>query len=75
MKSFSKELRERFPEQVLSVEESVSGQVTVLLNSSDATAITRHFLTQRQARLVTVFAEDRVKAEGVFYNGWAIPPG
>ena len=68
MKSFSKELRERFPEQVLSVEESVSGQVTVLLNSSDATAITRHFLTQRQARLVTVFAEDRVKAEGVFYN-------
>jgi hypothetical protein len=42
MKSFSKELRERFPEQVLSVEESVSGQVTVLLNNSDATAITRH---------------------------------
>jgi Ni,Fe-hydrogenase III large subunit/Ni,Fe-hydrogenase III component G len=68
MKSFSKELRERFPEQVLSVEESVSGQVTVLLNNSDATAITRHFLTERQARLVTVFAEDRVKAEGVFYN-------
>ena len=68
MKSFSKELRERFPEQVLSVEESVSGQVTVLLNNSDATAITRHFLTERQARLATVFAEDRVKAEGVFYN-------
>ena len=68
MKTFSKELRERFPEQVLSVEESVSGQVTVLLNNSDATAITRHFLTERQARLVTVFAEDRVKAEGVFYN-------
>ena len=68
MKTFSKELRERFPKQVLTVEESVSGQVTVLLNSSDATVITRHFLTERQARLVTVFAEDRVKAEGVFYN-------
>ena len=68
MKSISEELRERFPEQVRSVEETVSGQVTVLLNTSDVTAMTRYLLTERQARLVTVFAEDRVKAEGVFYN-------
>jgi Ni,Fe-hydrogenase III large subunit/Ni,Fe-hydrogenase III component G len=62
------EVRERFAEQVRSVEEPVSGQVTVLLNSSDVTAIARHFLTEYRARLVTVFAEDRVKTEGVFYN-------
>jgi Ni,Fe-hydrogenase III large subunit/Ni,Fe-hydrogenase III component G len=68
MTSILKELHERFPEQVRSVEEPVNGQVTVLLNGSDVTAIAQHFLTEYQARLVTVFAEDRVKAEGVFYN-------
>ena len=68
MTTLLKELRERFPEQVCSVEESVPGQFTVLLNGPDATAIARHLLTGRQARLATVFAEDRVSAEGVFYN-------
>ncbi len=68
MTTFFEELRERFPEQIRSVEEPVSGQVTVLLNGPDVTAIARHFLTEHQARLVTVFAEDRVNAEGVFYN-------
>ncbi|MGC9158390.1 MAG: NADH-quinone oxidoreductase subunit C [Terracidiphilus sp.] len=38
------------------------------MSNSDITAMARHLLTERQARLVTVFAEDRVKAEGVFYN-------
>ena len=68
MTSFLEELSDRFPEQVRSVEEPVSGQVTILLNGSDVTGIARHFLTEYQARLVTVFAEDRVNAEGVFYN-------
>ena len=68
MTSFLQELRERFPEQVRSVEEPVSDQVIVLLNGPDVTGIARHFLTEHQARLVTVFAEDRVNAEGVFYN-------
>ena len=62
------ELRERFPEQIRSVDELVPDQVTVLLNGPDGTSIARHFLGEYQARLVTVFAEDRVKAEGVFYN-------
>jgi len=63
-----KELRELFPEQICSVEEQVPGQFTVLLNSPDVTALARHLLTAHPARLVTVFAEDRVKPEGVFYN-------
>jgi Ni,Fe-hydrogenase III large subunit/Ni,Fe-hydrogenase III component G len=68
MRPFFEELRARFPELVRSVEEVVSGQFTVLLNGSDATGIARHFLAEHKARLVTVFAEDRVNAEGVFYN-------
>jgi Ni,Fe-hydrogenase III large subunit/Ni,Fe-hydrogenase III component G len=62
------ELRERFPGQIRSVDELVPDQVTVLLNGPDATAIARHLLSSYQARLVSVFAEDRVKTEGVFYN-------
>jgi Ni,Fe-hydrogenase III large subunit/Ni,Fe-hydrogenase III component G len=68
MTSFLKDLRERFPQQVRSAEEPVPGQVTILLNGSDVTAIARYFLAAHKARLVIVFAEDRVSAEGVFYN-------
>ena len=68
MTTLLEELRERFPEQIRSVEELVSGQIVLLLNGPDATGIARHLLTAHQARLVTVFAEDRVSAEGVFYN-------
>ena len=68
MTTLLEELRARFPEQIRSVEEPVSGQIVILLNGPDATGIARHLLTAYQARLVTVFAEDRVSAEGVFYN-------
>jgi Ni,Fe-hydrogenase III component G len=68
MTPFFKELCERFPEQIRSVEEPVPGQVTILLSGSDVTGLARHFIAEYQARLVTVFAEDRVNAEDVFYN-------
>ncbi len=68
MTTFFDELHDRFPDLVRSVEETVSDQVVVLLNGPDVTAIVRHFLTVYQAKIVTVFAEDRVNAEGVFYN-------
>ncbi len=61
MTTFFDELHDRFPDLVRSVEEHVSDQVVVLLNGPDVTAIVRHFLTEHQARIVTVFAEDRVK--------------
>ena len=67
MTSFLNEIRERFPEHFAPVEETASGQFTVLVNGSDATEIARHLLTAHQARLGTVFADDRVDAEGVFY--------
>lgn len=68
MTPFLAELRERFPDQIRTVEEPVPDQVSVLLSGPDATAVARYFLTEYQARLVTVFAEDRVNPEGVFYN-------
>jgi Ni,Fe-hydrogenase III large subunit/Ni,Fe-hydrogenase III component G len=68
MTTFFDELHVHFPDLVRSVEETVSDQVVVLLNGPDVTAIVRHILSVFQARIVTVFAEDRVNAEGVFYN-------
>jgi Ni,Fe-hydrogenase III large subunit/Ni,Fe-hydrogenase III component G len=68
MTSFLKDLRKRFSEQIRSAEELVPHQVTILLNGSDVTSIARHFIAEYKARLVTVFAEDRVRAEGLFYN-------
>jgi Ni,Fe-hydrogenase III large subunit/Ni,Fe-hydrogenase III component G len=68
MTTFFDELRDRFPDLVRSVEETVFDQVVILLNGPDVPAIVRHLLTVHQARIVTVFAEDRVNTEGVFYN-------
>jgi Ni,Fe-hydrogenase III large subunit/Ni,Fe-hydrogenase III component G len=67
MMTFFNELHDRFPDLVHSMEETVSDQVVILLKGPDVTAIVRHLLTAHQARIVTVFAEDRVHAEGVFY--------
>ena len=68
MTTFFDELHGRFPDLVCSVDEPVCDQVVVLLNSPDVTSIVRHFLVEHEARIVTVFAEDRVSAESVFYN-------
>ncbi|MGD0097981.1 MAG: NADH-quinone oxidoreductase subunit C [Terracidiphilus sp.] len=68
MTTFFDELHDRFPDLVRSVEEPVADQAVVLLNGPDVTAIVRHFIAEHQARIVSVFAEDRVSAEGVFYN-------
>src|SRR5664279_4957505 len=66
MTTFFDELHNRFPDLVRSVEEAISDQTVILLNGPDVTGIVRHFIEAHQARIVTVFAEDRVSAEGVF---------
>ncbi|MGD0939571.1 MAG: NADH-quinone oxidoreductase subunit C [Terracidiphilus sp.] len=68
MTTFFDELHNRFPDLVRSVEEPVPDQVVVLLSGPDVTGIVRHFLTEYRARVATVFAEDRIAAEGAFYN-------
>jgi Ni,Fe-hydrogenase III large subunit/Ni,Fe-hydrogenase III component G len=62
------ELRERFPDLIRSVEGDRQDETYVLLNGPDMRPLADHFLKQYGARLVTVFAEDRVEPEGVFYN-------
>ncbi len=68
MTTFFDELHNRFPDLVRSVEEAVPDQIVVLLNGPDVNAIASYFQGAHQARIVTVFAEDRVSTEGVFYN-------
>jgi Ni,Fe-hydrogenase III large subunit/Ni,Fe-hydrogenase III component G len=68
MTTLLEELRQRFPESVRSVEETVSNQIVVLLNGPDVTAIVLHLIAGHQARIVTVFSEDRVSGEGLFYT-------
>ena len=67
MISLHEQLRARFPEKARSVQEQVRGQVTVLLNAADVVDAARYLALERGARLVTVFAEDRVSAESLFY--------
>jgi Ni,Fe-hydrogenase III large subunit/Ni,Fe-hydrogenase III component G len=61
------ELRDRFPNLVRSVEGRRQEETYVLLNGPDMRPLADHFLKQYGARLVTVFAEDRVEPEGVFH--------
>ena len=68
MTSLHQQLRERFPDKIRSVQEQVTGQFTVLVNVPDVVDLARYLFLDCGARLVTVFAEDRVAAEAVFYN-------
>lgn len=62
------DLRQRFPDGVGPVLAESSGQVTLGLHTADVRPFAGYLRTECAARLVTVFAEDRVAVEGVFYN-------
>ena len=62
------DLQDRFPHLVRSFENVRADQTYVLLNSAEVRPVIEHFLKEYDARLVAVFAEDRVTDEGVFYN-------
>ena len=68
MTSLHQQLRERSPDKIRSVQEQVTGQFTVLVNVPDVVDLARYLFLDCGARLVTVFAEDRVAAEAIFYN-------
>ena len=68
MTSLHEQLRERYPEKVRSVQEQVRGQAAVVVNVPDIVDLARYLLLDCGARLVTVFAEDRVNEESLFYN-------
>jgi len=65
------ELREKFPLLVRAVQaplEVVQNQVCIGLIGPDVGPLAEHLHSAYESRLVAVFAEDRVEAEGVFYN-------
>src|ERR1022692_3879086 len=61
-------LRQKLGPQVQSVRADREDEVYVLLRDADIRPITEHLRGEFGARLVTVFAEDRRSAEGVFFN-------
>jgi len=61
-------LREKFPGRVRPLEAPSELQLCIRLDNADAREVVHYLRTQQEARLVSVFAEDRVAAENVFYN-------
>ena len=62
------DLRDRFSGLIRSCETDAAGQISIRLNGSDVRSLTAFLRSAYDARLVTVFAEDRVQPEGCFYN-------
>ena len=71
MTSLHEQLRDRFPEKIHSAQEHARGQVTLTLNAADVVDIARYLLIECATRLVTIFAEDRVNTEDLFYVYYA----
>ncbi|MBI3683249.1 MAG: NADH-quinone oxidoreductase subunit C [Acidobacteria bacterium] len=68
MNSFFQELRGRFGGLIRSFHSDQAGAISILLSGSDVRPIAGFLRAEYGARLVTVFAEDRVEPEGLFYN-------
>ena len=64
------ELREKFPDLVSpqAPRQAAHDQLTIALTGPDVRPLAEHLRSAYESRLVAVFAEDRVAAEGVFYN-------
>lgn len=61
-------MRERFGRQVQSMRVERHDETYILLNDADIRPIADYLRGEFEARLVTVFAEDRRFREGVFFN-------
>jgi Ni,Fe-hydrogenase III large subunit/Ni,Fe-hydrogenase III component G len=61
------ELSQKFPGVVASLESVSSSQVSISLAGPDIRPVATYLETEYGARLVSVFAEDRLSTDGVFY--------
>lgn len=68
MSQFFETLRQKFGAQIQSISAEPEEEVYLLVADSDVGALIKHLRTEFEARLVTVFAEDRRSTEGVFFN-------
>ncbi len=68
------ELRVKFPLLVPAPQPALhtpANQFSIALSGPDVRPVAEHLISAYGSRLVAVFAEDRVAAEGVFYNYYA----
>jgi Ni,Fe-hydrogenase III large subunit/Ni,Fe-hydrogenase III component G len=68
MSSLFEALREKLGRQIHSVRTEREDEIYILLSDSDIRPITQHLCGEFGARLVMVFAEDRLSTESVFFN-------
>jgi Ni,Fe-hydrogenase III large subunit/Ni,Fe-hydrogenase III component G len=68
MSAFFEALQQKFGAQIQSLSAECEDAIYVLLGDSDIRPIAQYLRVEFEARLVTVFAEDRRPAEGVFFN-------
>ena len=68
MSAFFEALRQKFGAQIQSISAEREEEVYLLVADPDIRALAEYLGSEFEARLVTVFAEDRRSAEGVFFN-------
>jgi len=66
------ELRQALGEQVQAMRAERDDEIYLLCGSPDVRAVVGHLRSEYEARMVTVFAEDRRSEEGVFYNYYVL---
>jgi Ni,Fe-hydrogenase III large subunit/Ni,Fe-hydrogenase III component G len=69
---FFESLQQKFGAQIQSMSAEREEEVYLLVGDSDVRALTGHLRSEFEARLVTVFAEDRRSADGVFFNYYVL---
>jgi Ni,Fe-hydrogenase III large subunit/Ni,Fe-hydrogenase III component G len=69
---FFESLQQKFGAQIQSMTAEREEEVYLLVGDSDVRALTGHLRSEFEARLVTVFAEDRRSADGVFFNYYVL---
>ncbi len=68
MSGFLEALQQKFGAQIQLTSAGREDEVYLLVSDPDVRALTGHLRSEFEARLVTVFAEDRRSADGVFFN-------
>ena len=61
-------LQQKFGAQIQAMSAQRDDEIYLLVGDPDVRALTEYLRNEFEARLVTVFAEDRRSAEGVFFN-------
>ncbi len=72
MTQFFETLQQRFGAQIQSIAAEREEEIYICLGDRDIRPLLNHLRTEFESRLITVFAEDRRAAEGVFFNYYVL---